>query len=97
MQGRVARLLPKATSRRSRLSRIEGGLGTGLGLTSKLDPHRPPDRAPQLKKLDHGHRNDKSGCGEEEPKGRSRRGEYTTGEDRDYLRRRQPPRTTARS
>ena len=90
MQWRAACLLPKATSRRSRLSRTEGVLGTGGGLPSRLDPHRPPDQAPQLQKLDLGHRNDKFGCGEEELKGRSRRGEYSAREDRDDLRHRQP-------
>ncbi len=54
------------------------------------DPYRPPDQAPQSSKPDPGHRNDTSGCGEEKPKGRSRRGDYTAREDCDDLRRRRP-------
>ena len=75
MQGEALCLRPKAASRRLRLLCTEGVLGIGGGLPSMLDPHRPPDRAPQLMKPDPGHRTDKSGCGEEEPKGRSMRGE----------------------
>ncbi len=88
MQGRAPCMWPKAASRRPRLSRTEGGLGTRGGLPSRLDPHRPPDHAPQLHKHDPRPRNDKSGCGEKEPKGQSRRGEYTARKDRDDLRHR---------
>ena len=54
-------------------------MGSERGLPSRLNPHRPPDQAPQLMKPDPGHRNDKFGCGEDEPKGRSRRAEYLQG------------------
>ena len=50
-----------------------GGLGIGGGMPSRLDPHRPLDPAPQLLKPNLRHRNDKSSCGEEEPKERSKR------------------------
>ncbi len=76
MQGRAPCLRPVAASRLWRLSRTEGGLGTGEAAHSAaIDPYRPPDQTPQFAKPDPGPRNVKSGCGEEKPKGRSRRGE----------------------
>ena len=66
MQGRAPCLWPKPASWRLRLSRTEGVLGTRGGMMSMLDPHRPPDQDPQLLNPDPWHRDDKSGCGEEE-------------------------------
>jgi len=54
MQGRAPCLCPKKASRRSRLSRTEGNMGTRGGMPSMLDLHRPPDQAPQLLTLDIG-------------------------------------------
>jgi hypothetical protein len=62
-------------SRGWQFSRAKGGMGTGGGPRSRLDPHRPPDQAPPLLKPEPRHRKNKSECGEEEPKGWSKRGE----------------------
>ena len=67
MQGRTPCLWPVAASRRWKLSRTEGGLGTGEAAHRR---HRPPPTAepgPTAPKPDPGRRNDKSGCGVEKP------------------------------
>ena len=68
MQGRAPCLRPVAASRRWKLSRTEGGLGTGEAAHRR---HRPPPTAepgPTAPKPDPGRRNDKFGCGVEKPK-----------------------------
>ncbi len=96
MQGRAPCLRPVAASRLRRLSRTEGGLGTGEAAHSAAnDPYRPPDQAPQFYKPGPGPRNDKYNCGEEKPKGQEQP-EGAAREDLVDLRRRRTPGATAR-
>ncbi len=96
MQRRASSLRPVAASGLRRLSRTEGGLGTGVAAHSAtIDPYRPPDQAPQFPKPDPGPRNDMSGCGEEKPKVQEQP-EGAAREDLVDLRRRRTPGATTR-
>ena len=63
--------------------------------SAAIDPYRPPYQAPQITKPDPGPRNDKSGCGEEKPKGQEQP-EGAAREDLVDLRRRRTPGATAK-